>query len=114
MTQPVPDDNIVSQQQLKSLGIELPDDQLQALLRHVNERISTLISEEIVDSLDGQQIEQFVAMQQNNASPQEMEQWLQQQVPEYSQIIEDNVAIVLGEVVEDIDNLAPNDPEDSK
>ena len=53
-------------------------------------------------------------MQQNNASPQEMEQWLQQQVPEYSQIIEDNVAIVLGEVVEDIDNLAPNDPEDSK
>jgi hypothetical protein len=96
---------IVTKAQLNSIGISLPDDQMQALIQHVEETINERISEEVVESLSDDQLKELVELQTGNASAEEIDAWIRERVPEYDQIIEDNVAIVLGELVENSDAI---------
>lgn len=96
---------IVTKAQLNSIGISLPDDQMQVLIQHVEETINERISEEVVESLSDDQLKELVELQTGNASAEEIDAWIRERVPEYDEIIEDNVAIVLGELVENSDAI---------
>lgn len=96
---------IVTKAQLNSIGISLPDDQMQALIQHVEETINERISEEVVELLSDDQLKELVELQTGNASAEEIDAWIRERVPEYDEIIEDNVAIVLGELVENSDAI---------
>ena len=96
---------IVTKAQLNSIGISLPDDQMQALIQHVEETINERISEEVVESLTDEQLAELVKMQDSNALAEEIDAWIRERVPEYDEIIEDNVTIVLGELVENSDAI---------
>ncbi|MDO4712814.1 MAG: DUF5663 domain-containing protein [Candidatus Saccharibacteria bacterium] len=96
---------IVTKQQLNSVGIQLPDDQMQALIQHVEETVNERISEEIIDSLDDAQLEELVALQNGDAPAEQIDAWIRERVPEYDEIIEDNVTIVIGELVENSDAI---------
>ena len=41
----------------------------------------------------------------SNAPAEEIDAWIREHIPEYDEIIEDNVAIVLGELVENSDAI---------
>lgn len=96
---------IVTKEQLNSVGIRLPDDQMQALIQHVEETVNERISEEIIDSLDDAQLEELVALQDGDAPAEQIDAWIRERVPEYDEIIEDNVTIVIGELVENSDAI---------
>ena len=96
---------IVTKAQLNSIGINLPEDQMQALIQHVEDTINSQIGEEIVESLDDDQLKELVQMQDNDASAEEIDAWIRERIPEYDEIIEDNVTIVLGELVENSDAI---------
>lgn len=91
---------MITKAQLSSVGINLPDDQAQALIQHVEDTVNERISEEIVDSLDDAQLAELVALQGDDVPAGQVEAWIRERVPEYDEIIEDNVTIVLGELVE--------------
>ena len=91
---------MITKAQLSSVGINLPDDQAQALIQHVEETVNERISEEIVDSLDDAQVAELVALQDGDVPAEQLEAWIRERVPEYDEIVEDNVTIVLGELVE--------------
>ncbi len=91
---------VVTKQQLNSVGINLPDDQMQALIQHVEEVVNRRISEEVIDSLDDVQLEELVALQDGDAPAEQIDAWIRERVPEYDEIIEDNVTIVIGDLVE--------------
>ena len=91
---------MITKAQLSSVGINLPDDQAQALIQHVEDTVNERISEEIVDSLDDAQLAELVALQDDDVPAEQVEAWIRERVPEYDEIIEDNVTIVLGELVE--------------
>ena len=91
---------MITKAQLSSVGINLPDDQAQALIQHVEATVYERISEEIVDSLDDAQLAELVALQGDDVPAEQVEAWIRERVPEYDEIIEDNVTIVLGELVE--------------
>ncbi len=91
---------MITKAQLNSVGINLPDDQAQALIQHVEETVNERISEEIVDSLDDAQLAELVALQDDDVPAEQVEAWIRERVPEYDEIVEDNVTIVLGELVE--------------
>lgn len=91
---------MITKAQLNSVGINLPDDQAQALIQHVEETVNERISEEIVDSLDDTQLAELVALQDGDVPAEQLEAWIRERVPEYDEIVEDNVTIVLGELVE--------------
>ena len=96
---------IVTKAQLNSIGINLPEDQMQALIQHVEDTINSQIGEEIVESLDDDQLKELVQMQDNNVPAEEIDAWIRERVPEYDEIIEDNVAIVLGELADNSDAI---------
>ena len=96
---------IVTKAQLNSIGINLPEDQMQALIQHVEDTINSQIGEEIVESLDDDQLKELVQMQDNDAPAEEIDAWIRARVPEYDKIIEDNVAIVLGELADNSDAI---------
>ena len=96
---------IVTKAQLNSIGINLPEDQMQALIQHIEDTINSQIGEEIVESLDDAQLKELVQMQDYDASAEEIDAWIRARVPEYDEIIEDNVAIVLGELANNSDAI---------
>lgn len=96
---------IVTKAQLNSIGINLPEDQMQALIQHVEDTINSQIGEEIVESLDDDQLKELVQMQDNDAPAEEIDAWIRERIPEYDEIIEDNVAIVLGELANNSDAI---------
>jgi hypothetical protein len=96
---------IVTKAQLNSIGINLPEDQMQALIQHAEDTINSQIGEEIVESLDDDQLKELVQMQDNDAPAEEIDAWIRARVPEYDEIIEDNVAIVLGELADNSDAI---------
>ena len=96
---------IVTKAQLNSIGINLPEDQMQALIQHVEDTINSQIGEEIVESLDDEQLKELVQMQDNDVPAEEIDAWIRARVPEYDEIIEDNVAIVLGELANNSDAI---------
>lgn len=96
---------IVTKAQLNSIGINLPEDQMQALVQHVEDTINSQIGEEIVESLDDDQLKELVQMQDNDVPAEEIDAWIRERVPEYDEIIEDNVAIVLGELADNSDAI---------
>ena len=96
---------IVTKAQLNSIGINLPEDQMQALIQHVEDTINSQIGEEIVESLDDDQLKELVQMQDNDAPAEDIAAWIRARVPEYDEIIEDNVAIVLGELANNSDAI---------
>ena len=96
---------IVTKAQLNSIGINLPEDQMQALIQHVEDTINSQIGEEIVESLDDDQLKELVQMQDNDASAEEIDAWIRERIPEYDEIIEDNVGIVLGELTNNSDAI---------
>lgn len=96
---------IVTKAQLNSIGINLPEDQMQALIQHVEDTINSQIGEEIVESLDDEQLKELVQMQDNDVPAEEIDAWIRERVPEYDEIIEDNVAIVLGELADNSDAI---------
>lgn len=96
---------MITKAQLNSAGINLPDDQAQALIQHVEETVNERISEEIVDSLDDAQLAELVALQDGDVPAEQLEAWIRERVPEYDEIVEDNVTIVLGELVENSDAI---------
>lgn len=96
---------IITKQQLNSVGIDLPDDQMQALIEHVEETVNERIGEEIVDSLDDTQLKELVALQDSNAPAEQIDAWIREHVADYDEIIEDNVTIVLGDLVANSDAI---------
>ena len=85
--------------------IKLPDDQIEALIQHVEDTVNERIGEEIVDSLDDDQLKELVRLQDSGASDDVVSQWIKERIPDYDEIIEDNVRIVLGELVENSDAI---------
>lgn len=96
---------IVTKQQLNSVGIQLPEDQMQALIQHVEETVNKQVIEEVIDSLDEVQLQELVALQNDNTPAEQIDAWIRERVPEYDEIIEDNVTIVIGELVENSDAI---------
>ena len=99
------DEALITVDQLREMGINLPEQQLQELATHVQNTINERIGEEVVESLTGEQLEELIAMQDSGAPGDQISEWLCIRVPDYEQIVEDNTIIVLGEVVDDIDAI---------
>ena len=93
------------QEKVAALKNKAKEDQMQALIQHVEDTINSQIGEEIVESLDDDQLKELVQMQDNDAPAEEIDAWIRARVPEYDEIIEDNVAIVLGELANNSDAI---------
>ncbi len=68
------------------------------------QRVNELIGEEIYESLTEKEARELIALQESGAGPEEVEKWIAAHVPDYDNIIEDNVIIAVGEQMERSEN----------
>lgn len=92
---------------LKDYGIELDDEKLEALASYLNEKLEERVGEEITSLLTDDQLEHVVELQEANKDD-EMTDYIQQVVPDVQQVTQDEIDILLGEVVENLDEFTKN------
>ncbi len=94
----------VTKQMLTDLGINVPNEDAESLLTHLNEKIEEMIGTEITDALDDTQLEELIKLQ-DDGSDDEIGEWIAKHVPDYQEIVQDNIDIALGEMVDKADNI---------
>lgn len=68
------------------------------------QRVNELVGEEIYESLTEEEARELIALQESGADLEEVEKWIAAHVPDYDNIIEDNVIIAVGEQMERLEN----------
>ncbi|MDQ5932618.1 MAG: hypothetical protein QG649_703 [Patescibacteria group bacterium] len=96
-------DALLSKKFLDSIGVSLDESTYRALEQHSQESLQARIIEAVIDLLDEQQLEDLQALRLSGQF--EMETWLQANVPDLNYIIEDEIAILLGDIAESSDKL---------
>ena len=88
---------------LTNLGVNLTDDELTALAEHIESTLSERVIDEIVLLLDDDQAAELASLK--GADNSIVESWLDQNVTDLKEIIEDEVDIMLSELAENADQL---------
>lgn len=96
---------IITKETLDELGINLDGKDVEALLAHLNSTLDERVGAEITESLDDDKLRELLDLQQN-ASEETVGKWLQDNVPELDEIIEDEKDILLGEIAENAEALS--------
>lgn len=95
---------------LKQLGITVADAEAEALITHLNDTIDERIGAEITQALTDDQLREMITLQET-ASEDELGKWIAERVPNYQEIIQDNIDIAIGELAESKDAI--NAPENN-
>lgn len=95
-------DGLLSKQFLANIGVVLDEQTYQALSEHYEETLNDRVMSEIVDELDDSQLEE---LQKLKNTPDKLPEWLLKNVLQLDEIIEDEIAILMGEVAEDSNKL---------
>lgn len=90
----------ITQSTLETLGIDLTGEDIDALLDDLNETLQERVGTEIAQSLKEEQLKELAELQES-ATETEIGTWLQKNVPEMQQIIQNEIDILIGEIVED-------------
>ena len=94
---------VISEEFLSSIGVTLSPEEATLLSEHFETTLHERIFNEIVEELDQSQAEELLAMVERNDPA--ISEWLVANVPELSALIQDEVDILLGELVENKDSL---------
>jgi hypothetical protein len=89
----------ITKQSLTDLGIKLSDADADSLVTHFNEVVEEAIGDEIIDMLPDNEVEELVKLQES-ASDEEIGKWITAHVPDYEQIVSDNIDIAVADMVE--------------
>lgn len=92
----------ITQSTLETLGIDLTGEDVDALLEDLNETLQERVGTEITQSLTEEQLKELVDMQET-ASEEEMGIWLEKNIPDMKQIVQNEIDILIGEIVEEED-----------
>jgi hypothetical protein len=93
--------DFITKETLEDVGITLVGDELTALLDHLNETLEDRVGEEIIDALEDDQLEAFMKLQESSTDEQVFA-WIQQNVPDYEQIVKTETDILLGETSQNV------------
>lgn len=95
----------ITKEILEEFGINLDGKDVDALLAHLNDTLAERIGAEITDSLDDDKLTELLDLQKS-ASEETVAKWLEENVPELEEIVEDEKDILLGELAENADEVS--------
>ncbi|MFZ2545332.1 MAG: DUF5663 domain-containing protein [Candidatus Saccharimonadales bacterium] len=95
--------NILTNEFLEGIGIHLDGPTYQAFSEHFDDMLFDRIIEDVIDSLDEDQLEYLSKMRDEDSD--KVLGWLQTNVPEFNDIIKDEVDILLGDIAENADHI---------
>lgn len=95
----------ITKDELLSLGIDLSDQDIDSLIAHLNDTVEERIGAEITESLTDEQLSQLLDLQEATDDDDKIGEWIAAHVPDYEQIVQDNIDITLGELAENADGI---------
>lgn len=95
----------ITKDELLSLGIDLSDQDIDSLIAHLNDTVEERIGAEITESLTDEQLSELLDLQESTDDDNKIGEWIATHVPEYEQIVQDNIDITLGELAENADGI---------
>lgn len=96
--------NYITKDSLIALGIAVDDATADSLIAHLNETVNERVGLEITEQLDDDQLLELATLQET-ASGEELGAWIAKRVPDYKQIVSDNIDIVIGELAAGADHV---------
>lgn len=100
-------DQLITRELLDEFGITLGDQDEASFLEHLNTTLEERIGAEITESLDDDKLQELLSLQENGTEEQ-VDNWVEQNVPELEQIVKDEIDIFLGEIAENADGINEN------
>lgn len=94
----------ITKQDIIALGITTDNVNSDALIDHLNEQLVERIGVEIAEQLEDDKLVEYIKFQET-ASDEAIERWLQDNIPDFQDIFQDEIDILLGELAENADNL---------
>lgn len=94
----------IDQDVLDDYGITVSDADKQSLIEHLNETVQERIGDEIAAVLSEDKLATLVNLQ-NTGTEDQVAAWLTENVPELNEIIEDEIAIIMGELADSRDDI---------
>lgn len=94
---------LLSRQFLKSIGVELDEETYLALSKHYEDTLDDRLVQAIIEELDENQLEELSRLR--GTSGQLLQEWLAVNVPKFDEIIEGEVAILMGDIAESADSI---------
>jgi hypothetical protein len=95
---------IITRDMLEQAGIELAGQDVDALIDHLNQTLEERVGAEVTTSLDDEQLKALLELQETGSDDQLFE-WMNTNVTELDQIVQDEIDIILGELAENTDGL---------
>lgn len=95
---------IITRELLEQAGIDLENKDIDALLTHLNQELEERVGAEITASLSDEQLKEMLDIQEH-ATEDQLVDWMTENVPEFDQITQDEVDIILGELAENADGI---------
>ena len=89
----------ITAETIDALGIDLTGQDKDALIIHLNETLQERVGTEITESLNDEQLAVLLDKQEN-ATEEELGAWLEQTIPDFKQLVQDEVDILLGELAD--------------
>jgi hypothetical protein len=97
---------LLSKELLKDLGIELTEQDYELLAEHFDTTLHDRVIEEIVQELTPEQAYELATMQ--GAGDEQLLAWLSANVPNFREIVSDEIDILLGELAENSEAFSSN------
>lgn len=94
----------ITQSTLDALGIDLTGQDVESLLTHLNDTLQERVGAEITETLNDEQLKTLLDMQEN-ANEDEIATWLEANVPDMQQIVQDEIDIIIGELADSSDQI---------
>ena len=95
----------VTKEMLATFGVTADEDKIDSLLEHINETVEERIGAEITEALPDDQLRELLSLQESGANDDAIGEWIAQHVPNYAEIVEDNIAITIGELAGSVDDI---------
>ena len=92
------------QQILDALEVKLDPAKFAALQEHMQKTLQERVGLALVELLEDDEVEELVALTKGNDQP-ALTEWLEQHVPDYKDVVEDEINILLGDLAEGSEQL---------
>lgn len=97
-------DFVITPKLIELAGIDIPDNQLEAFIDHANEQLDERVGEAIAQLLDEEQLTTILELQESGKE-EAVITWLSENVSDLEQIVQDEFAILLGDIAEERDAI---------
>lgn len=94
----------ITRELLEQAGIDLTNEDINELLDHLNQTLEERVGAEVVASLDDEKLQELSDLQESGTDEQLVD-WMTTNVPQLGDITKDEIDILIGELVENADEI---------